>query len=62
MIKIMVPLKGLVTRNVYVQYRSPISYRMKDMAKVYVFQKYVKLQEYSDNVKLMKLRGRSCHE
>ena len=37
-------MKGLVTRNTYVQYESPVSSGKKVMSKVNVFQKKVKLQ------------------
>ena len=37
--QIMVPQKGLVTRNTHVKYESPITSGKKVMAKVKVFQK-----------------------
>ena len=44
-------MKGLVTRNTHVQYESPISSSKKVMAKVKVFQKWVKLQGQGHEVK-----------
>ena len=44
-------MKGLVTRNTHVQYESPTSSGKKVMAKVKVFQKYVKLQGQGHQVK-----------
>ena len=44
-------MKGLVTRNTHVQYESPITCGKKVMAKVKVFQKYVKLQGQGHKVK-----------
>jgi hypothetical protein len=35
---------GLVTRNMHMKYKSPITYHSKDMANVKVFGKWVKLQ------------------
>ena len=50
--KIRLPcVKGLVTRNTHVQYESPITSGKKVMAKVKVFQKYVKLQGQDHEVK-----------
>ena len=37
-------MKGLVTMNAHMQYESPSSSGLKVMAKVKVFEKYVKLQ------------------
>ena len=37
-------MKGLVARNAYIQYESPIYPGLKVMAKVKVFEKKVKLQ------------------
>jgi hypothetical protein len=36
--------KGLVTRNMHMKYKSPITYHSKDMAKVKVLKRWVKLQ------------------
>jgi hypothetical protein len=36
--------KGLVTSNIHMKYKSHITYHSKDMAKVKVFKKWVKLQ------------------
>jgi hypothetical protein len=36
--------KSLVTSNMHMKYKSPITYHSKDMAKVKVFKKWVKLQ------------------
>ena len=44
-------VKGLVTRNTHVQYESPIPSGKKVMAKVKVFQMYVKLQGQGHEVK-----------
>ena len=44
-------VKGLVTRNTYVQYKSTISSGKKVMSKVTVFQKEVKLQGQGHEVK-----------
>ena len=44
-------LKGLVTRNTHVQYKSPITSGKKVMAKVKVFQKLVKLQGQGHKLK-----------
>ena len=44
-------VKGLVTRNTYVQYESPISSGKKVIAKGKVFQKKVKLQGQGHEVK-----------
>ena len=44
-------VKGLVTRNTPAQYESPITFGKKVMAKVKVFQKYVKLQGQGHEVK-----------
>jgi hypothetical protein len=43
--------KGLVTRNMRMKYKSPIIYHSKDMAKVKVFKKWVKLQGQGHKVK-----------
>jgi hypothetical protein len=43
--------KGLVTRNMHMKYESPITYHSKDMAKVKVFKKWVKLQGQGHKVK-----------
>jgi hypothetical protein len=43
--------KGLVTSNIHMKYKSPITYHSKDMAKVKVFKKWVKLQGQSHRVK-----------
>ena len=45
-------MKGIVTRNTYVQYKSPTSSGLKVMANVKVFQKYVKLQGQGHKVKI----------
>ena len=42
--KLLYHVEGLITRNTYVQYESPISSGKKVMAKGKVFQKKVKLQ------------------
>ena len=44
-------MKGLVTRNIQVQYEGPISSGLKVMAKVKVFQKKDELQGQGHNVK-----------
>ena len=44
-------VKGLVTRNTHVQCESPITSGYYVMAKVKVFQKYVKLQGQGHEVK-----------
>ena len=44
-------VKGLVTRNKHVQYESPISSGKKVIAKVKIFQKWVKLQGQGHEVK-----------
>ena len=44
-------MKGLVTMNTHVQYESPITSDLKVMAKVKVFQKWVKLQGQGYKVK-----------
>ena len=44
-------MKGLVTRNTHVQYESPVSSGKKDLDKVKVFQKKVKLQGQGHKVK-----------
>jgi hypothetical protein len=36
--------EGLLTSNMHLKYESPITYHSKDMAKVKVFKKWVKLQ------------------
>jgi hypothetical protein len=36
--------KGLVTSNMHMKYKSPITYHSKDIAKVNVFKKWIKLQ------------------
>ena len=43
--------KGLVTSNMHMKYKSPITYHSKDMAKVKVFKKWVKLQGQGHKVK-----------
>jgi hypothetical protein len=43
--------KGPVTRNMHMKYKSPITYHSKDMAKVRVFKKWVKLQGQGHKVK-----------
>jgi hypothetical protein len=43
--------KGLVTSNKHMKYRSPITYHSKDMAKVKVFKKWIKLQGQGHKVK-----------
>ena len=49
--KVWFHVKGLVTRNTYVQYESPVTAGKKVMAKVKVFQKKVKLQGQGHKVK-----------
>ena len=44
-------VKGLLTRKTHVQYESPISSGKKVMAKVKVFQNYIKLQDQGHQVK-----------
>ena len=45
MSKFIVPIyKGIVTGNMHMKHKSPINYHSKDMAKVNVFKKWVKLQ------------------
>ena len=44
-------MKGLVTKNIHMQYESPFSPGLKVMAKVKVFQKYVKFQGQGHKVK-----------
>jgi hypothetical protein len=43
--------KGLVTSNMHMKYKSSITYHSKDMAKVTVFKKWVKLQGQGHKVK-----------
>jgi hypothetical protein len=43
--------KGLATSNMYMKYKSPITYHSNDMDKVKVFQKWVKLQGQDHKVK-----------
>jgi hypothetical protein len=43
--------KGLVTSNIHMKYESPITYHLKYMAKVKVFEKWVKLQGQGNKVK-----------
>jgi hypothetical protein len=43
--------EGLVTRNMHMKYKSPITYHSKDMANVKVLKKWVKLQGQGDKVK-----------
>ena len=49
--KLLSHVKGLVTRNTYVRYESPISSGKKVMSKVNVFRKEVKLQGQDHEVK-----------
>jgi hypothetical protein len=42
---------GLVTSNMRMKYKSPITYHSKDMTKVKVFKKWVKLQRQGHKVK-----------
>jgi hypothetical protein len=52
MSKFKVPIyKSLVTRNMHMKYKSPITYQSKDMANVKVFGKRVKLQGHDHKVK-----------
>ena len=55
-------MKGLVTRNTYVKYESPITSGKKVMTKVKVFQKKVKLQGQDHKVKITVPCKRSCHK
>ena len=43
--------KGLVTSNMHMKYKSPITYHSQDMAKVIDFKKWVKLQGHGHKVK-----------
>jgi hypothetical protein len=43
--------KGLVTRNMHMKYKSPITYHSKDIAKVKVFKKWFKRQGQGHKVK-----------
>jgi hypothetical protein len=43
--------KGLVTSNMHKKYKSPITYHSKDMVKVKVFKKWVKLYGQGHKVK-----------
>jgi hypothetical protein len=43
--------KGLVTSNMHMKYKSPITYHSKNIAKVKVFKKWVKLQGQGHKVK-----------
>jgi hypothetical protein len=43
--------KGLVTSNMHMKYKSHNTYHSKDMAKVKVFEKWVKLQGHGHEVK-----------
>ena len=54
-------VKGLVTSNTHVQYDSFITSDKKVMAKVTVFQKWVKLQGQGHQVKKVPCE-RSCHK
>jgi hypothetical protein len=46
----------------HVKYKSPITYNLKDMAKVKVFKKWVKLQGQGHKVKIMVPLESSCHK
>jgi hypothetical protein len=43
--------KGLVTRNMHMKYKSPITYHSKDMAKIKIFKKWFKHQGQGHKVK-----------
>jgi hypothetical protein len=50
--------KGLVTRNIHMKYKSPITYQSKDMANDKVFGKRVKLQGQGHKVKSYDTNGK----
>ena len=58
----MIDVKGLVTRNAHVKYESPITSGKKVMAKIKVFQKYVKLQGQGHQVKNYSTMWKDCHK
>jgi hypothetical protein len=61
---ILVPREGLVIRNKYMKYESPITRHLKDtcMVNVIVFGKWVKLQGQGHKIKNFGTSRKSCHK